>query len=184
MKDNQRGGNTQQTFWVLVGSLMGFGFSLLSSVILSRYFDKDEYGTFKQVLYVYNSLLLVFTLGLPKTYSFFLPRVNPNEAKDLISKINKVLIILGALLSVSLFLGSSHIAFLLENENLAETLRYFSLVPLLMLPTMGLEGILATYRKTKFLALYNTLTKLMLLLCVVIPVVFFKGGVNSAIIGF
>src|SRR5690606_16321196 len=63
-------------------------------------------------------------------------------------------------------------------------LRYFALVPLFMLPTMGLEGILATYRQTKFLAIYKTVTQIFMLLCVVVPVIFFDGTINSAIIGF
>ena len=68
--------NTIQAAWVALGSLFAFGFSIVSSIILSRYFDKTDYGTYKQVIYVYHTLLIVFTLGLPKTYSYFLPRTN------------------------------------------------------------------------------------------------------------
>ena len=68
--------NTIQAAWVALGSLFAFGFSIVSSIILSRYFDKTDYGTYKQVIYVYHTLLIVFTLGLPKTYSYFLPRTH------------------------------------------------------------------------------------------------------------
>ncbi|MGI9286549.1 MAG: hypothetical protein ACR2P1_14275, partial [Pseudomonadales bacterium] len=67
--------NSKQAFWVLFGNLSAFIFSIVSAMILSRYFNKVDYGTYKQILYVYNSLLVIFTLGLPRTYSFFLPRV-------------------------------------------------------------------------------------------------------------
>lgn len=176
--------NTIQTFWVLLGSLSAFGFTLVSSMLLSRYFSKEDYGTYKQVMYVYNSLIVVFTLGLPRSFSYFLPKVSEGQAKDLINKINKILIGLGAIMSLCLFLGADIFAGFLKNAELAEPIRYFSLVPLFMLPTMGLEGILSTYKKTMFLALYNTLTKVFMLLCVVIPVIWFNGNVNSAIIGF
>ena len=76
-------------------------------MILSRYFDKADYGTYKQVMYVYNTLLTVFTLGLPKAYSYFLPRVNPQEAKDLINKITRLFFLLGGVFSILLFLGAS-----------------------------------------------------------------------------
>lgn len=179
-----RSSNTIQTFWVLIGSLSAFAFSIVSSMILSRYFDKADYGTYKQVMYVYGSLLVVFTLGLPKAYSYFLPRVPRNEAKSVIKKINLILIGSGLLMSAMLFIGAEAIASVLNNEDLATPLKYFSLVPLFMLPTMGLEGILATFKKTKFLAYYNVATRVLMLACVTLPVIIFKGDVNFAIVGF
>lgn len=77
--------NTIQAAWVALGSLFAFGFSIVSSIILSRYFDKTDYGTYKQVIYVYHTLLIVFTLGLPKTYSYFLPRTNDCYVKSLVN---------------------------------------------------------------------------------------------------
>ena len=176
--------NTKQAVWVSLGSLFSFGFSIVSSMILSRYLDKTDYGTYKQVIYVYHTLLTVFTLGLPKTYSYFLPRVTPEEAKDLINKITKLFFILGGLFSVLLFVGSPVIASVLKNPSLEVALRYFSLVPFFMLPTMGLEGILASYKKTKFLALYTILTRVLMLLCVALPVMAFGLNYIGAIIGF
>lgn len=158
--------------------------TIISTVILARYFDKQDYGTYRQVMYVYNTFLVVFSLGLPKAYSYFLPRVPIEEAKSLISKINLVLLTSGVLLSVVIFFGAELIAISLNNENLIKPLKYFALVPLFMLPTMGLEGILASFQKTKFLALYNLSTKILTLIFVVFPVVILNGSINSAIIGF
>jgi O-antigen/teichoic acid export membrane protein len=176
--------NTKQTFWVLLGSLSSFGFLILSSVLLSRYFNKYDYGIYKQVIYIYSTLLVVFTLGVPKAYSYFLPRVPVSQAKDLISKLNYVLICLGGSLSLLLFFGADMIALAMNNVNLTRPLQYFSLVPLFMLPTMGIEGILATFNQTKLLAFYDVSSRFVMLLCVALPVVFFEGDVNSAIIGF
>ena len=176
--------NSKQAFWVLFGSLSAFIFSVVSSIILSRYFDKTDYGTYKQILYVYNTLLVVFTLGLPKTYAFFLPRLPIAEAKSAIKKINNILIASGMCMGVVIFFGAEVIASLLKNNDLAVPLKYFSLVPIFLLPTIGLEGILATYKKTQLLAIYSIATKLLMLVCVVTPVIFFDGGVKSAIVGF
>lgn len=68
--------NSQQAVWVAMGNLFSFGFSIVSSMILSRYFDKVDYGTYKQVMYVYSTLLAVFSLGLPSAYSYFYPELN------------------------------------------------------------------------------------------------------------
>lgn len=176
--------NTKQAFWVSIGSLFSFGFTIVSSMILSRYFDKGDYGTYKQVMYVYNTMLTVFTLGLPRTYSYFLPRVRNEEAKDLINKITRLFFILGGCFSLVLLFGSSFIAKILNNPDLDEALRYFSIVPFLMLPTMGLDGILSTYRKTKFLAIYTIATRMVMLLCVALPVMLFGLSYKEALLGF
>lgn len=176
--------NTKQTAWVALGSLFAFSFSIVSSMILSRYFDKVDYGTYKQVLYVYSTLLLVFTLGLPKTYAYFLPRNADNFAKSLVRKISVIFLVLGGFFSIMLFSFSNQIAEVLKNPDLGLALRIFSPVPLILLPTMGIEGIFATYHKTKFIAFYNITSKSFILLCVVLPVVLWGGSFIEAIIGF
>lgn len=181
---NKKTNNTQQAFWVALGSLFSFGFGIISSVILSRYFLKADYGTYKQVLYVYSTMLVVFTLGLPKAYSFFLPRTDNSQGKDVIAKITNLFIIMGACFTIALFLLSGQIATLLKNEDLELAIKIFSPVPFFLLPTMGLEGILATYRMTQFTAIYTVITRIAMLLCVVLPVVFFDASYIGALIGF
>lgn len=176
--------NTIQAFWVAIGSFCAFGVSLVSTMILSRYFDKADYGTYRQVLYVYQTLLIVFTLGLPKAYAYFLPRVEEEYARSLIKKITRIFYLLGGMFSLLLFLFAPQIASLLKNPDLEVALRIFCPVPFLLLPTMGLEGIFAVYQKNRYMALYNVLTKSLILLCVALPVVLWKGTYRDALIGF
>lgn len=176
--------NTKQAAWIAIGSLFSFGFGIVSSMILSRYFEKGDYGTYKQVLYVYHTMLTVFTLGLPKAYSFFLPRAPLDQAKSLIKKITNLFFLLGGVFSFVLFFGAAIIADLMNNPDLTLALRIFAIVPLLLLPTMGLEGILATYRRTKFMAVYTIATRIGMLLCVALPVILFNVGYIGSIIGF
>ena len=176
--------NTRQAAWVAIGSLCSFGFSIVSSMILSRYLNKADYGTYKQVIYVYNTLLSVFSLGLPKAFSYFLPRVELSQSKDLITKITNLFFLLGGIFSLLLFLFSPQIAEFLNNPDLEGALKVFAIVPFLLLPTMGLDGILATFKQTKFLALYNILTNIFKLVCVAIPVMVFDLGYIEALWGF
>lgn len=176
--------NTKQAAWLAIGSLASFGFSIVSSMILSRYFVKSDYGTYKQVMYVYNTLLIIFLLGLPRAYSFFLPRVPLSQAKHLINKINRLFWGLGALFSIALFVFAQYIANVLNNPDLSDAIRIFSPVPFLMLPTQGLEGVLATYRKSGFMAIYTVITRLLMLLCVGLPVMIWNCGYKEALLGF
>lgn len=176
--------NTKQAAWVAVGSFCSFGFTIVSSMILSRYFSKADYGTYKQVMYVYNTLLTVFTLGLPKAFSYFLPRVELVQSRDLISKITRLFFLLGGLFSLLLFVFAPQIADFLKNEDLVLALRIFAIAPFLMLPTMGLDGILATFKQTYFIALYHILTNVFKLLCVALPVMIWDLGYIEALWGF
>lgn len=176
--------NTIQAAWVALGSLFSVGFAIVSAMILSRYLSKADYGLYKQVIYVYSTLNGLFMLGLPKAFSYFLPKSPIDEAKSLINKLTNLFYILGGSLSILLFLGSNIISDILNAPNLGVLLRIFSPVPLLMMPTMGLEGILATYRETKLISVYIISTRLSMILCICLPIVLLDLGVRAALLGF
>ena len=135
-------------------------------------------------MYVYNTLLAVFTLGIPRAYSFFIPKSKTAEIHSLINKITSIFFILGLLFSAFLFFSSSLLSSLLSNPDLEQALKLFSPAPLLLLPTLGLEGIYASFRKTLYSSVYTILTKIITVICTVAPVVFFHGSYLHSIIGF
>lgn len=170
--------------WVAIGQFCAYAIGIISPMILSRYFDKGDYGTYKQVMYVYSTLTTVFTFGIPRAYSYFIPRVALGESRDVIRKITNIFIFIGVFFSALMFLGSPLIAQLLKNPDLELALKYFSPTPLFLMPVVGLDCILASYKKTQFLAIYSISTKLFTLLCIVLPVMLFHGSYVHAIIGF
>lgn len=176
--------NTIQAFWVAIGSFSSFLLSIVSAAVLSRYLDKNDYGTYKQILYVYNTLLVIFMAGLPRVFSYFLPKYSLEEGKQIVLKITRLLFFSGLLFSLFLFLFSTIIANLLKNPGLADGLRIFSPIPMLLLPTLGIEGIFSTYKKTIYIALYNTISRLLMLIFIVVPVIMFGGGYTTAIYGW
>lgn len=176
--------NTKQAFWIGLGSMMSFLVGVISSIFLSRILSKSDYGTYRQVMFVYNTLLAVFSLGLPKAYSYFLPRFEMKYAKDIISKITFLFFILGTVFSLILLLGSDVIASILGNPELSIAIKMFSPTPFFLLPTLGIEGIYATYKKAHIVALYIAFTRSITVIATVLPVVFFKGTFIHALIGF
>lgn len=176
--------NTSQAAWIAIGSLCSFLFTLVSSALLSRYLTKEAYGTYKQVMYVYNTLLSVFTLGLPLAYSYYLPRVSLPIGKALTKKMNNVFIVLGFIFSISLYLSADVVSSVLRNPDLSLSIRIFSPSPILILPTMGLQGVLATYKKTMLNAIYILISRIFMLLCVVLPVCMISSTVETALWGF
>lgn len=176
--------NTSQASWIGIGSLATFGLSLITVAVLSRYLNKEEYGTYRQILFIYNTLLVIFTAGLPRVFNYYLPRFELSEGKEIVLKISKVLFLTGLLFSVFLFTTSGVIANILKNPELSKGLKYFSPVPMLLLPTLGIEGIFSTYRRTIYIAIYNILTRTIMLVFIVAPVVIFSGGYIFAVYGW
>lgn len=173
-----------QALWVGIGNLASFAFTLISSAILSRYMDKADYGTYKQVMYVYNTLLMVFTLGLPKAYSYFLPKNDIKYGNGIVSKINSMFFMLGLSFSLILFFGADIIGVILNNSELPTAIRYFSIAPAFILPAMGIEGIMSVYRRTIVNTIYILATRFIMLLFVALPVIAYKAEANIAVIGF
>ena len=176
--------NTIQALWVGIGSLSTFALSIVSAAILSRYFDKADYGTYKQIVFVYTTFFVIFSAGLPTVFSYFLPRFSLNNGKDIVWKITKILFLLGTFFSIFLFISSDIIASTLNNPDLSKALKIFSPIPMLLLPTLGIDGIFATYRKTSFILIYDVLSRSLMLLCMVLPVILFHGSFMTSIYGW
>ena len=180
----RKNNNTIQAFWVAIGSFSSFALAIVSAAILSRYFDKNEYGTYRQILFVYNTLIVIFTAGLPSVFAYFLPRYNLGQGKDIVWKVSKALFFFGLIFSVFLFTSSGLIADVLKNPELSKGIKIFSPIPMLLLPTLGIEGIFSTYKKSIFIAIYNTLSRILMLLFIVLPVILFKRTYIYAIYGW
>ena len=65
-----------------------------------RLLDKKDYGTFRQVLYVYSSMTVLFQVGLPKATSYFLPKLPLSEGKSTLMHIVILLSLSGISFSI------------------------------------------------------------------------------------
>ena len=176
--------NFNQALWLSVSYVCSMAVGIVSAAILSRYFSKAEYGTYKQIMYVYQILFTVFQAGLPAVFTYFLPRYSQGEGKFIVKKINTLLFVLGAFCSIVLFATSDLLADILKNPELSTGLKIFSLFPLFTLPTLGVEGIYTVNKNTRFVAFYNITTRLLMLVCIIVPVLFIKNDYRYALVGW
>ena len=174
---------TGQAFWLGLGNLVSLSFGIVSAAVLSRMMPVGEYGTLRQGLYVYGTLQVVFTLGLPRAYSYFLPRVPEEQALSALNRINRIFIVTGFVFAVALWCGSSMIAGVLGNPALCGALRCFAPVPAFLFPVMGMEGVMASCRRTSYATLYVILNRVFNLICVVLPVAVWHCGASGAALG-
>lgn len=163
---------TMQTFIVGLGSICTIGLSISMAMVLSRLLDKKDYGTFRQVLYVYSSMTVLFQVGLPKATSYFLPKLPLNEGKSTLKHIVILLSLSGISFSLLLYGGANWIGSLLHNEDLPRLLRVYSPMPTFILPTLALQGVCMTFSEPKLYVIFQVFTKILALLSVCIPVYF------------
>lgn len=184
MTPSKNSNNFYQALWLGLGQIGTFVITFFSAAILARYLTKEEYGTYRQILYVYSTLMAIFTVGLPSVYAYFIPRINEGQQKKLINALNRVFLILGLIFSLSLYLLSGPIATLLKNPDLELGLKIFSPFPILTLPTLGVEGIYTAIRRTKEIAVFQIVSKLLMLIFIVGPVILIAPDYKLAIIGW
>lgn len=175
---------TRQAFWVGIGSISTFLFTILITAILARYLPKEELGTYRQILYLYNTLVVIFSAGLPRVYAYFLPRYDLAEGKSITKKLAKILFLCGLIFSIFLFFTADLFANILNNEHLSIGIKYFAIIPTLLLPTLGIDGIFSSYQKAIYIAFYNVSTKLFMLCAITLIVILYGGTFQNAIIGW
>ena len=100
---------TAQTSWLAFANFISLISALIISAVLSRFMTPAEYGTYCQVNYVYSTLLVLFSFGLPGAYSYFLARVPVEEGRDVVRKLNLLFFGLSSFFSIVLFFGSGTI---------------------------------------------------------------------------
>lgn len=180
-----RGGRAGEAAWVGVSKGVSMCLSLFIAMALSRLMAPDDYGTYLQLLYVYGTLLVVFSLGLPGCYSYFLATVkSAGEGRGVVTKLTRLCVGMGGVFALSLFLLSDQLASLLGNAALGSGLRVFSVVPLAMMPAVGVEGIMVTCRRSRQLACYVCLSRLVTLLCVVVTAWASGGDTGCVTVAF
>ena len=176
--------NTIQAFWVALSTFSSLALSIVSVAILARYLSKGDYGSYRQIVYVYSTLSVIFSAGLPSVFSYFLPRFRIQEGKDIVLKVSKILFIGGVLFSIFLFSFSGLIAQVLKNPELSLGLKIFAPIPMLVLPTLGIEGIFSTYKKTIYITIFTVSTRIITLFCILVPVLLFGKSYIYALYGW
>ncbi len=173
MSDNLETKNTSKTIQTLIlsmGSIFVICLSMAMAAVLSRLLGKEDYGTFRQVLYVYTCIAVVFQVGLPKATSYFLPKLPLDQGKSALKQIVMILIGSGLICSGLLYFGADIIGGLLKNQDLPKLLRAYAPMPTFLLPALALQGTCMTFSKAGAYTVFQIVTKLLALCSVCLPI--------------
>jgi len=144
---------------------------LLLSIILSRYLSVSDYGAYKQTLLVFSTLVVIFSIGIPNSISYFVPQLSISKQKTLILQTYILLTILGLIVSLLMFFGADLFATSFHNEKLTLFLKWLSLYPLFFLPTQSYTNLFISLERAKLTGLLSLsfgIIKFILVLSVVL----------------
>lgn len=175
--------NQVQVFWIGIGKLSSFALAFISAAVLSRFLSKEDYGTYKQVMYIYSAFILIFTAGLPETLTYFLPKLTKSEGKHLVNRFELIFIGLGVIFSLFVYFTAGLVAEILNNPALERALQIYSPVPLLLMPTFAMESVYMREQKSYYLAMYTVFSRIAVLSSIVLPVMFYKADCETALYG-
>ena len=136
----------------LVMLLVGLGITM----ILSRFWTKEEYGTYSQIHLVVNLSISIFMLGLPNSINFFLARAETGEEKQkFLSTFYSLSTLLSFIIGMILSLCLPLIVKYFKNPHLQAYFYFFALYPWANVISSSIENLLVVYRKTRFLVVYR-----------------------------
>lgn len=142
------------------------------AMVLSRYLPVTDYGSYRQVWLVYNTLFPLFILGLPMSINYFIAGKQKPEQKAYQTQTYILLAVSGVVLSVLFFLLSFFIEQWFSNPNLKIFFQIFAFIPLLTLPTLHHQNLLICLDKTKLAAGLGILVSFLKVVFICIPVIY------------
>ncbi len=117
-------------FVLMLSKVITLFLSMMTSMILARTLDLDEYGTYSELLTVSSIAVSIFSLGLPNALNYFLPRCkDENEKRKFINFYFLLITVLSLVLMCVMGLVNKPIAAYYHNTRLITYSYFLILVP-------------------------------------------------------
>jgi len=138
------------------------------SIILSRFFTKEDYGTYLHVQLITNLAVWAFLLGIPHGIYYFLPKAR--SAKAYVLSILSIISAIAVLVSTAVFYYANGLSTFLSNPRI-EDLSYVLLFMIVFkIPLTIFEPLMITVGRVKQFASVELMFNLSFFLAVLIPV--------------
>ena len=170
--------NFLQASWLGIGNSLASIISILLMVVISRFLIKSEYGSFRQIMYVYVTIISVIGLSFSKLPSNYLPLLSLAQGKNFINKTVVMLLLTAAFLSTIVYIGNPLLCSFFNNQDLETPLQIFCIVIFFTVPTLTIEGIYASYKKTQIYGLYVILNKVLFFILLIAPLLMESASLN------
>jgi len=130
-----------KAFIISFGKIINRLSALFVIIYLSYHLPKGDYGSYRQVWLLFNTLVPILSLGIPISVNYFFPLLKEEERKSFIFQTYFSLLILGLFFALLFFLGASYFSILFNNHQIEGLMKYFCMIPFLALPTLFYQNL-------------------------------------------
>ncbi|TSA24448.1 hypothetical protein D4R71_07045 [bacterium] len=161
---------TFQSGIIIIGRSIEKFIIILLYIILSRYLSKEAYGTYRQLFLLFSTFSAIFILGLPASINYFIPQFNKEKQKTILLQTMFILLFMGILMGIIFWGGSSFFSKIMRNPDLKNLLKYFSLFPVFVLPTVIYYNFFICINKAKYTSILSVILGFLKFLSVLLPI--------------
>ena len=147
--------NDQKSFGVNIG-VVGSGRSLyvaslfVLNIGLARSMGPEGFGSFQQV-FIFSALFMIFSLGIPETMYFFLPRLKDEDKSVFISQTLLLLLLAGIFVALFIWFGASTLAKFQNNPSIEQNLRIFGIYGAFIIASSFSDPVFIIFKHVNYL---------------------------------
>lgn len=147
------------SFWALVGSILGKGLSLLAGILVARFLGKEMYGQYGLIKNTLLNIAVFSTLGLGYTGTRYIAKCfveNKGEIRHIIKIIYSITLISSGVIASGIFVFAEPFAVFLKAPEMHKAIRLTSIIVIFNAINASQIGVLSGFKEFKEIARNNT----------------------------
>jgi O-antigen/teichoic acid export membrane protein len=164
-----------------VGRAAGYAISFFIPLVLVRFLDQSQFGTYKQLFLVYSTLYTIGQIGMAESLFYFLPQF-PRSASSFVMNSLAALAVSGVACALLVTVAAEPLARWLGDVHLRPLLPVFGLFLALALASAPLEIALISRQRFIVAAAVYAVSELVKAVCLLVPAILFRD-VRALIVG-
>lgn len=149
----------KDSFWALLGSVLGKGLSLLAGIVVARFLGKEIYGEYGLIKSTLLNISIFSTLGLGYTGTRYISKAyaeHRDEIKHIIKIIYRITYISSTVMAAALFIFAQQIAIFIKAPDMTLALRMTAVIIILNAVNTAQIGMLSGLKQFRQIAINNT----------------------------
>jgi O-antigen/teichoic acid export membrane protein len=142
---------TKQMGFLFISRIVAFAFVFAIPLVLVRVFSTEEFGLYKQLFLLHETLSMSLTLGLSASLYYFIPHY-PREWRAYVYQTLFFLGCLGIVGAGGMVIFKSQMASLLNNPGIESYIPYLAIYTGISLLTSNLENIMVVLKHSRLVA--------------------------------
>lgn len=173
----------KDSFWALLGSVLGKGLSLLAGIAVARFLGRDIYGEYGLIKSTLLNISIFSTLGLGYTGTRYIAKAyeeSRDEIKHILKVIYKVTGLSSSIMAFLLFIFAQPVANFIKAPDMAMALRLTSIIIIINAVNTSQIGIMSGLKQFRQIAINNTYAGI--LTFVTSTVFTYFGGLSGSLV--